>query len=104
MLPHSREYTADQAPTADNEKVSSWFDSVTNPWEAEIDGWRVLGTGGQNIDDIFKYVESEDRLTMLEAICRWRCSAPTAPDTLCEFHLISVLIGLYSDAPKNPCP
>ncbi|KAH8887436.1 DNA polymerase delta small subunit [Thozetella sp. PMI_491] len=59
-----------------------WLDCVTNPWEAEIEGWRVLGTSGQNIDDIFKYVDSDDRLGMMEATCRWRCSAPTAPDTL----------------------
>jgi DNA polymerase delta subunit 2 len=44
----------------------------------------VLGTGGQNVDDVFKYVDSDDRLGMMEAMCRWRCSAPTAPDTLCE--------------------
>ena len=63
-----------------------WFDTVTNPWEGEVEGWRVLGTGGQNIDDVFKYVESDDRLGMMEAMCRWRCCAPTAPDTLCECH------------------
>jgi DNA polymerase delta subunit 2 len=62
-----------------------WFDAVTNPWEAEVDGWRILGTGGQNVDDVFKYVDSEDRLGMMEAMCRWRCTAPTAPDTLCKF-------------------
>lgn len=62
-----------------------WFDTATNPWEAEVDGWRVLGTGGQNVEDMAKYVDSDDRLGMMEAMCRWRCSAPTAPDTLCEF-------------------
>jgi DNA polymerase II small subunit/DNA polymerase delta subunit B len=61
-----------------------WLDPVTNPWEGEVEGWRLLGTGGQNLDDICKYVESEDRLGMMEAMCRWRCSAPTAPDTLCK--------------------
>lgn len=61
-----------------------WFDTTTNPWEGEVEGWKFLGTGGQNVDDVFKYVESEDRLGMLEAMCRWRCCAPTAPDTLCE--------------------
>lgn len=70
---------------APEEEEPGWFDSVTNPWEGEIEGWRVLGTGGQNLDDVFKYVESEDRLGMMEAMCRWRCVAPTAPDTLCEF-------------------
>ena len=50
--------------------------------QAEVEGWRVLGTGGQNVDDVFKYVDSDDRLAMMEIMCRWRISAPTAPDTL----------------------
>jgi len=60
-----------------------WLDTVTNPWEGEVDGWRFLGTAGQNVDDIFKYVDSDDRLGVMEYMCRWRCCAPTAPDTLC---------------------
>jgi DNA polymerase delta subunit 2 len=80
MFPNSRSYAFTATSTE-----AGWFDSVTNPWEGEVDGWRVLGTGGQNIDDIFKYVESDDRLGMMEATCRWRCTAPTAPDTLCEW-------------------
>lgn len=79
MFPISRAYAA---PPASGEQ--GWFDTVTNPWEGELDGWRVLGTGGQNIDDIAKYVDSDDRLGMMEATCRWRCTAPTAPDTLCK--------------------
>ncbi|XXG99775.1 hypothetical protein Hte_006116 [Hypoxylon texense] len=81
MFPNSRPYTA--SPGKPDEV--GWFDTVTNPWEAEVDGWRVLGTGGQNVDDIFKYVGSDDRLGMMEAMCRWRCSAPTAPDTLWSY-------------------
>lgn len=83
MFPQARAYGA--IPPADGEeKQPGWFDTVTNPWDGEIEGWKVLGTGGQNVDDVFKYVESEDRLGMLEAMCRWRCCAPTAPDTLCK--------------------
>jgi DNA polymerase delta subunit 2 len=84
LFPNARAYAASPPSVAGVEKQPGWFDAVTNPWDGEIDGWRVLGTGGQNIDDVFKYVESEDRLGMLEAMCRWRCCAPTAPDTLCE--------------------
>lgn len=79
MFPSSRAFTSDPIS-----KEPAWFDSVTNPWEAEVEGWRVLGTGGQNVNDVFKYVDSEDRLGMMEAMCRWRCCAPTAPDTLCK--------------------
>lgn len=81
MFPNSRAYGPDPAAKS---QEPGWLDVVTNPWEAEIEGWRVLGTGGQNVDDVFKYVDSEDRLGMMEAMCRWRCCAPTAPDTLCE--------------------
>lgn len=83
MFPLARAYAAD--PAAASASQPGWFDTVTNPWEAEVEGWRVLGTGGQNVDDVFKYVESDDRLGMMEAMCRWRCCAPTAPDTLCTF-------------------
>ncbi|KAH9901950.1 DNA polymerase alpha/epsilon subunit B-domain-containing protein [Xylariomycetidae sp. FL2044] len=80
MFPDSRPFTS-----APDSTEPGWFDAVTNPWEAEIDGWRILGTGGQNVDDIFKYVGSNDRLGMMEAMCRWRCCAPTAPDTLWSY-------------------
>lgn len=80
MFPRSRAFAA-----VPGSKGRGWFDAVTNPWEGELDGWRMLGTGGQNVDDIFKYVDSEDRLGMMEAMCRWRCSAPTAPDTLWSY-------------------
>jgi DNA polymerase delta subunit 2 len=78
MFQHSRRYTA--IPGSDE---PGWFDSVTNPWEGDVDGWRMMANGGQPIDDIFKYVEGDDRLEMMEHLLRWRCGAPTAPDTLC---------------------
>ncbi len=88
IFPQSRMYGA-IPPTKNGEAAQpGWFDTVTNPWEGEIEGWKVLGTGGQNVDDVFKYVESEDRLGMLEAMCRWRCVAPTAPDTLCKSRML----------------
>ena len=86
MFPHSRAYAA--MPGA---KEPGWFDSVTNPWEGDIDGWRIMGNGGQPINDVYKYVEGEDRLDMMENLMRWRCGAPTAPDTLCK------LVRSYAD-------
>ncbi len=84
MFPHSRAYT----PMPGSQEPG-WFDSVTNPWEGDIDGWRMMGNGGQPIDDIFKYVEGDERLEMMENLLRWRCGAPTAPDTLCKPPFIS---------------
>ncbi|KAL8702687.1 MAG: hypothetical protein Q9201_004148 [Fulgogasparrea decipioides] len=77
MFPRSRNYAAMPGSTE-----PGWFDSVTNPWEGDVDGWRMLGNGGQPIDDVFKYVEGDERLEMMECLLRWRCGAPTAPDTL----------------------
>ncbi|KAF3937640.1 hypothetical protein ABW19_dt0208986 [Dactylella cylindrospora] len=73
MFPSSKYYTG------------STFIPATNPCACEIDGVRFLGTSGQTIDDIFKYVEGDDRLEMMERTLRWRHVAPTAPDTLCTF-------------------
>lgn len=95
LFPQARLYN-NMPPKDGEEKKPGWFDTVTNPWDGEIEGWKVLGTGGQNVDDVFKYVESEDRLGMMEAMCRWRCCAPTAPDTLCGFRIFySVLFSIY---------
>ncbi|KLU84843.1 DNA polymerase delta small subunit [Magnaporthiopsis poae ATCC 64411] len=80
MYPKSRAFSA--APGA---AEPGWLDSVTNPWEGEVDGWRFLGTSGQNVDDVLRYVSGDDRLGMMELMCRWRLTAPTAPDTLWSY-------------------
>ena len=91
MFSHSRAYSA--IPGSDE---PGWFDSVTNPWEGDVDGWRIMGNAGQPIDDVFKYVEGDDRLEMIEHLLRWRCGAPTAPDTLCKFSARELIL--------NSCP
>lgn len=63
----------------------STLERATNPWMADVGGVGFLGTSGQPLDDVYKYVEGEDRLAMAERLLRWRVVAPTAPDTLCEF-------------------
>ena len=63
-------------------KTLSTLTLCTNPHQFDADGVRFLGTSGQNVDDLFKYVHEEDRLALLEAMLRWRHIAPTAPDTL----------------------
>ncbi|KAF3903392.1 hypothetical protein ABW20_dc0109267 [Dactylellina cionopaga] len=62
--------------------TGSTFIPATNPYACEIDGVSFLGTSGQTIDDIFKYIDGDDRLEMMEKTLRWRHVAPTAPDTL----------------------
>jgi DNA polymerase delta subunit 2 len=78
MFPKARAFVP-----VDSASEPGWLDCVTNPWDGEVEGWRFLGTGGQNVDDVFKYIGSDDRLGMMEGMLRWRCVAPTAPDTLC---------------------
>ena len=82
LFPHSRTYC--NAPAQPSE-TPSWFDSVTNPWQGDIDGWRFLGNSGQPVNDMYKYVSGTNRLRMMEHILRWRNNAPTAPDTLCKY-------------------
>ncbi|CUM54434.1 uncharacterized protein AC631_04378 [Debaryomyces fabryi] len=68
----------------------STLQSLTNPaWmEVEESGLRLLGTSGQNISDILKYLTAETLsdpqvvLTIMESNIKWQNIIPTAPDTL----------------------
>ncbi|XP_059192803.1 DNA polymerase delta subunit 2 [Centropristis striata] len=55
---------------------------ASNPFQANIDGVRFLGTSGQNVCDIQRYSSMENHLEILEDTLRLRHLAPTAPDTL----------------------
>ncbi|XP_029366812.1 DNA polymerase delta subunit 2 [Echeneis naucrates] len=55
---------------------------VSNPYQANIDGVRFLGTSGQNVSDIQRYSSMDRHLEILEETLRLRHLAPTAPDTL----------------------
>ncbi|KAG6744772.1 hypothetical protein POTOM_051410 [Populus tomentosa] len=58
------------------------FRSCTNTHCFELDGVRILGTSGQNIDDLKKYSEGKDELEFMERTLKWRHLAPTTPNTL----------------------
>lgn len=62
-----------------------------------------LGTSGQTLDDVYKYVEGDDRLGMAERLLRWRLVAPTAPDTLCLYprppEMVSLLMHVIGSYP-----
>ncbi|XP_017272726.1 DNA polymerase delta subunit 2 [Kryptolebias marmoratus] len=55
---------------------------ASNPYEANIDGVRFLGSSGQNVCDIQRYSTMDSHLEILEETLRLRHLAPTAPDTL----------------------
>ncbi|KAL2215546.1 putative DNA polymerase delta subunit 2 [Thermoascus aurantiacus ATCC 26904] len=95
MFPRARAYCSGARPGDDNAEPG-WFDNVTNPWEGDVEGWRFWGSSGQNVDDVLRYLDFSDedgnvtgdagdadaRLRVMEAMLRWRCAVPTAPDTL----------------------
>jgi DNA polymerase delta subunit 2 len=96
MFPQARAYCAPPVH-GDDKQEPGWFDSVTNPWEGDVEGWRLWGCSGQNVDDVLRYLDfagddenetdnSEARMRVMEAMLRWRCGVPTAPDTLCMSH------------------
>jgi DNA polymerase delta subunit 2 len=106
MFPQARAYSA-PPPKVDEKTEPGWFDSVTNPWDGEVEGWRLWGCSGQNVDDVLRYLtieggdsspdgsnDSDARIRIMEAMLRWRCGVPTAPDTICMFGLIILLRGL----------
>ncbi|KAJ5465137.1 uncharacterized protein N7458_000823 [Penicillium daleae] len=98
MFPQARAYCA-PPPSDENKQEVGWFDSVSNPWEGDVEGWRLWGCSGQNVDDVLRYLDfpaddvdptaerddSEARLRIMEAMLRWRCGVPTAPDTIWSY-------------------
>ncbi|OCT54468.1 DNA polymerase subunit delta-2 [Cladophialophora carrionii] len=89
MFPIARAYSTTNIADPEEEDPG-WLDSVTNPWDGDVDGWRFMGNSGQPVDDILKYIDlggpdgngADGRLEVLASMLRWRCGAPTAPDTL----------------------
>ncbi|KAF2141831.1 uncharacterized protein K452DRAFT_298492 [Aplosporella prunicola CBS 121167] len=83
LFPKSRAWAAPPGEAApDTPRDGFPMHAVTNPWEGEVDGWRFLGSGGQPVADVAKYVAEESRAAIMERMLRWRNNAPTAPDTL----------------------
>ncbi|KAG8808743.1 hypothetical protein FRC17_003801 [Serendipita sp. 399] len=54
----------------------------TNPCWIGAGDCHLLGSGGQPLDDVFRYIRSSDRLNLACETLKWRHMAPTAPDTL----------------------
>ncbi|KXG53769.1 DNA polymerase alpha/epsilon, subunit B [Penicillium griseofulvum] len=97
MFPQSRAYSAPPI-RGDDKPEAGWFDSVTNPWDGDVEGWRLWGCSGQNVDDVLRYItieggdstpdketDSDARIRIMEAMLRWRCGVPTAPDTIWSY-------------------
>ena len=62
--------------------VNRTFSGVPNPYQFEIEGRTILGTSGQNIDDMKKFSTVEDPIECLKNSLKWSHIAPSCPDTL----------------------
>lgn len=56
--------------------------NVTNPYQFMIEDRLILGTSGQNINDVRKFSTLEDPIECLKSTLKWSHIAPTCPDTL----------------------
>ena len=65
----------------------------------EIAGYTILGTSGQNVEDIMKNSSITDPLEALELILKWSHVAPTCPDTLGCFPYLENDPFVISDLP-----
>ena len=62
---------------------NSCFNAVTNPYYFELEGIKILGTSGHNIQDLRKScLENQSDIELLEATLKWGHIAPTAPETI----------------------
>lgn len=75
LFPENRRYVGGES-----------FENLTNPAWIDLNGIRMLGTSGQNVEDILKYISPDSQLhdpcKVLECNIKWQNIVPTAPDTL----------------------
>lgn len=58
------------------------FHGVSNPYKCEIGGRDILGTAGQNIQDLARFTNISGGLECMKKTLDWSHLAPTCPDTL----------------------
>ncbi|XP_037928858.1 DNA polymerase delta subunit 2 [Teleopsis dalmanni] len=61
---------------------NSTFRSVPNPYACSVDDALIVGTSGQNIQDLLRSTMLEKPIEALRSTLMWSHIAPTAPDTL----------------------
>ncbi|VVC35969.1 Hypothetical protein CINCED_3A012978 [Cinara cedri] len=55
---------------------------VTNPNQFEIEGRLMIGSSGQNIQDVLRFTNLEDPIEIMDKILDWGHQIPSAPDTI----------------------
>lgn len=73
------------------------FNTVTNPNFWNFDDIQILGSSGQPINDMCKYIleKDVDRLDLMNQTLRWQTIVPTAPDTLGMLFLFYFIVVNY---------
>lgn len=70
---------------------------MTNPNKFELEGNLIMGSSGQNVQDIQRFSNLDDPIDIMEKILEWGHQIPSAPDTLrnlvLSFHLFSNVIS-----------
>lgn len=60
------------------------FTGVTNPYHCEVADREILGTSGQNVNDLMKFADLSQMET-LKCTLDWGHISPTCPDTLASY-------------------
>lgn len=63
----------------------STMQGVTNPYECEVGGRVLVGTSGQNVENVSRCSTLQDPVEVMEKLCEWGHLAPTAPDSLSTY-------------------
>lgn len=58
------------------------FRAVTNPYRLQLADRQIVGTSGQNVDDVMRFTRITEPLEALRSCLKWSHLAPTAPDSL----------------------
>lgn len=74
----------------------------TNPHQFEINGLQFLGTSGQNVNDITRFVDMKEKteVEILHDTLEMRHIAPTCPDTLRSFPFSEVDPLVIKESPN----
>lgn len=62
--------------------LTQHFRAVTNPYHLQLADRRIVGTSGQNVNDIMRFTRIAEPLEALRSCLKWSHLAPTAPDSL----------------------
>ncbi|KAJ9120752.1 hypothetical protein QFC22_002683 [Naganishia vaughanmartiniae] len=75
----------------------------TNPCWFELNGKSFLGTGGQTLDDVYKYIPTDDRLSMARRTLEWQVGEQTRIVLLPKFADTGIVALVDVNSPHLDC-